>query len=198
MLISCDNRKKSVSFSTFFLCCFLFSTPAWLSTWSKPKVPSGLNLNANEFFNFLQTLWMCAGIRQEKWRKQKGRALKKEKNFSSFHPTRFVQFLPPPQFVIAWTYLEFLISFHSFSLCCAKFHKYENILRFRKSSRERVSERRRKGFAMALSWLSVSCKTDFLSPTIVTREALHKFDLFFLCRRSKKFQKENLPRQKSF
>lgn len=49
---------------------------------------------------------------------------------------------------------------------------------------------------MALSWLSVSCKTDFLSPTIVTLEALHKFDLFFssLVGKEKNFHKERLER----
>jgi hypothetical protein len=56
-----------------------------------------------------------------------------------------------------------IFNFFSFasSLCCAKFHKYENILHFRREAAVRALERRRKGFAMALSWLSVLMQNGF-------------------------------------
>lgn len=86
--------KKCLVFRLSAPCRF----PRWLPTSRNAKMPSGLNINANEFFNFLQTLLMCAG-----------RSREMEENLLS-HPTRFHHFLLPPQFVIAWTYLEFLIS----------------------------------------------------------------------------------------
>lgn len=62
-----------------------------------------------------------------------------EKSFALFHPatTRFVHSLslslsPPslPQFVITWTYLEFLISFHSLFSALLNSMKYEKYSSF--------------------------------------------------------------------